>query len=119
MLDGNAVGVRADLHPRRSDSSVRVTSQQLQDLALELWLFVSDVRDDVAEYVERCDSGVAGSGYSLHRRHEESLDTEPLVKWSQRHRSDGSCAIGVRDDRSAPSSLLFLPLEETQMACIH
>ena len=62
------------------DFAVRVRAEQLQHLPLELRLFVGDVRNDVAEDVERRHAGISGAGDGLHRREEELLDPEFLVQ---------------------------------------
>jgi len=68
VLDRDAVGVRAHLEGGARHLSVGVGAEELEHLPLELRLLVGDVRDDIAEDVERRHTRIPGTGNGLHRR---------------------------------------------------
>ncbi len=80
--DGDAVAVRADLGVEQAGTLLcRLTAaEQLADFFLQLFFFVLDERDDVAEDVERSDAGIARAGDGLHGGDEELLDAEALFE---------------------------------------
>src|SRR5581483_1096660 len=80
VLDRYAVGVRADHERRVLDGAIMEAAEHLLDLAFDLRLFLADVRNDVAENVERRYAGISGARNRLQRGSKYRPDAEPLVQ---------------------------------------
>ena len=115
VLHRNAVGMRADRDWRWLDAHANAATEHLLNLALDLRLFVLDVRHDVAEDVQRRHAGIARTRYRLHRRDEQPSDAEGCMQRRQWHDCHDRRAVGIRHDAATPSAIRPLCVEQGEV----
>ena len=119
MLDRHPVGVRAHTKRRGNERSRLNAAEHLRNLALDLRLLLTDVRNHVAEDVERRHPGIPRARNGLHRHREYLPDAERFVQRRERNRRDCGRAVGVGDDAARPAAAGTLLLEQTEMIRVH
>src|SRR5579859_3398055 len=98
MFHRHPVGVRAHGEIGRVDDATLRRAKELLDLAFDLWLLVSNQRNDVAQDVQRRDAWIARAGYRLHRHRNRARNTKTLMDGSEREGRDDRSAVAVGDD---------------------
>src|SRR5882672_257804 len=119
MFHGDTVGVGAHLERRARHLAILVLAKELQHLPLELGLFVGDVGNDVAEYVERWHAGVTGARHSLHRGKKKLPDSELLMQRRESDSGHRGRTVRVGHDGAAPAAAFPLAFDESKVVAVH
>ena len=82
VFDGDAVAVRGELEGGGVDVGGGQGAEELAAFFLQLFFFVFDEGDDVAEDVERRHAGVAGAADGLHGRDEDASRCRSARGWA-------------------------------------
>jgi len=115
--DRHARRRRADGERRVANHAVVVRAEQLAGFRLDfLFLAAADIRDHVAERVERRDAGIARARKRLQRRHDDTRDLE-LPQAGEYHGDVDGGAVRVGHDaaRALEAARAALIVEQRQM----
>ena len=104
---GDAVAVGGEAGVEGVDAAAGESAKKLDNFFLELFFFVLDEGDDVAEDVEGGDAGVACAGDGLEGGDEEAFDAEAGLERGEGEDEADGAAVGVGDDVAAGLVFFF------------
>src|SRR5271166_705305 len=112
IFHGHAVALRA--HSEGSGHHARAVerAQQLLRFLLHLLFFVLDVRNHVAEDIERRNSWISRAADRLHRDSHNRLKLKTTMKRSQRQQESNGRTIRIRDREPSRLAAPGLRLDE-------
>src|SRR5215469_2508461 len=99
VLDGHAIALNAYLERSRSKPATVGLPEHLTRFLFHFVFFIGDVGNDIAQNVERCDTGVSRTTHRLHGYSHYRLDFITLVERCQREHEAHRRAVRVADDK--------------------
>ena len=108
VFDGHAVAMSADDEAGFDEARAIPFAEQLLRLGFHFFLFAADERHDVAEDVERGNTGITGAGSSLHGNDEKLFQAEGIGERFENEDESGGGAIRICDDEAGTIAAIFL-----------
>ena len=93
-------------------------AQQFERLGFELLFFAADVRNYIAQDVQRRNAWITGAADRLHGADKYALQAKALRQWFERQHQPDGAAVGVGHDVAAGLLAPVLRLEQAQVGCV-
>src|SRR5271165_1351314 len=119
VFDRNPIAVRRHAECGLLDMIAIQSSEELTRLLFHLLFLFGDIRDDVAQDVERGDARISCSTDRLHRGHENRLDAKFLMKRRERHHQSDGRAVRIGNNEATRLLAPALLFDEREMAGVH